>query len=238
MAKIRPLSEFLEYLVSLPTDENGGAKVPKLLDLSDELEISVSSLREQLEVAKALGVVDVRPKKGIRRMSYTFTPIVRLSLAYAIAENRNSFDAFADLRNHIEAAYWHEAVTCLQPEDHQMLRGLIAQAWKKLHGQQVQIPHEEHRRLHLGIFRRLDNSFVLGLLEGYWEAYEAVGLNLYADYAYLEQVWRYHERMVEAIIAGDAEAGYHALVEHKDLLYHRPAAEFSSEPTHPTQLKE
>ena len=67
-----------------------------------------------------------------------------------------------------------------------------------------------------------ENPFVSGILEAYWEAYEAVGLNLYADYSYLEQVWNYHRQMVDSICNGDFDAGYQALVEHKDMLYHRP----------------
>ena len=64
--------------------------------------------------------------------------------------------------------------------------------------------------------------FVLGLLEAYWDAYEAVGLNVFAGgYEYLEEVWQYHQRMVEAICKNDFEAGYEALVKHTDLLYHR-----------------
>jgi DNA-binding GntR family transcriptional regulator len=93
---------------------------------------------------------------------------------------------------------------------------------EKLNGQTIQIPHQEHRQLHLGIYRRLDNPFVLGLLEAYWEAYEAVGLNLYTDIGYLQQVWAYHEEMVQSICDGDFARGYQALIEHKDLLYHRP----------------
>ena len=64
----------------------------------------------------------------------------------------------------------------------------------------------------------------VGTLEAYWEAYEAVGLNLFTDYAYLTEVWTYHQQMVDAIVKGDYEAGYQALVKHKDLLYHRPYA--------------
>jgi DNA-binding GntR family transcriptional regulator len=63
---------------------------------------------------------------------------------------------------------------------------------------------------------------VYGLLEAYWEAYEAVGLDLYADYNYLRQVWNYHQTMVDAICEGDFQRGYQALVEHRDLLLHRP----------------
>jgi DNA-binding FadR family transcriptional regulator len=62
---------------------------------------------------------------------------------------------------------------------------------------------------------------VTGILEAFWDAYEAIGLNLYNDYSYLEQVWQYHERMVEAICKGDLEAGFQALIEHKTFLKNR-----------------
>ena len=68
------------------------------------------------------------------------------------------------------------------------------------------------------------DPFVTGLLEAYWEAYEAEGLNLFADYDYLRQVWYYHQQMVEAICAGNYDQGHQALVAHKDLLFQRPAS--------------
>lgn len=217
-------SDFLRYLASLNLDERTGDRIPSLNDLSSDLGVSVARLREQLEVARALGFVEVRPRTGIRRLPYSFLPAVRQSISYAIEMDRANFDTFSDLRNHIEASYWIEAVEQLEPGDLVVLQELISKAWDKLRNPQVQIPHTEHRKLHLGIFRRLENTFVLGILEAYWEAYEGVGLNLYADYDYLQQVWQYHQNMVEAICAGDYEAGYEALVDHKDLLYHHPVA--------------
>ena len=214
-------SEFFRFLTGDGGDETRPERVPTLQSLSDELGVSVSRLREQLVVARALGFVEVRPRTGIRRLPYTFTPAVRQSLNYAIQIDRKYFDLFSDLRNHVEAAYWHQAVRCLKPKDHQLLQELVARAWKKLQGTPIRIPHREHRELHLTIFRRVDNPFVLGIIEAYWEAYEAVGLNLYADYQYLEEVWRYHQKMVDAICSGDYDVGYEALVDHKDLLYHR-----------------
>jgi DNA-binding FadR family transcriptional regulator len=63
---------------------------------------------------------------------------------------------------------------------------------------------------------------VTGILEAYWEAYEAVGLNVFAgSYEYLQEVWRYHQKMVDAICSGEYDAGYEALIKHTDLLYHR-----------------
>jgi DNA-binding FadR family transcriptional regulator len=69
----------------------------------------------------------------------------------------------------------------------------------------------------------------LGILEAYWEAYEEVGLNLYSDYANLQLVWEYHQKMVDAICRGDYEAGYSALLEHTQLLQYRPLMPVSAE---------
>lgn len=209
---------FLDYLASLPPDENS---LPSLGQLGQVLNISIASLREQLEVARALGLVDVRPRVGIQRLPYQFGPAVELSLRYAISYDPANFHAFADLRKNVELAYWQKAVTSLTDEDKDELQALLQSAWNKLNGNPIQIPHEEHRQLHLTIFRRIDNPFVIGILEGYWTAYQAVGLTQYADLEYLREVWTYHQKIVDSILEGNYEAGYRALQEHTDLITHR-----------------
>jgi DNA-binding FadR family transcriptional regulator len=213
------LSEFLRYLAS---HEEAARGLPTLNELSRELGIGLAALREQLEVARALGLVEVKPRMGTRRREYSFTPAIRQSLGYALALDNDHFRKYAELRKHVESAFWHQAVRKLTEDDKQDLQNLVARAWDKLRGTPVQVPHEEHCLLHLKIFSRLDNPFVTGILEAYWEAYEAVGLNVFAGgYDYLQEVWRYHQKMVEAICTGDFEAGYEALVAHTDLLYQR-----------------
>lgn len=214
------ISEFLRYLATHEEVEDG---LPPLKKLSMELGVSLASLREQLEVARALGLVEVKPRLGTRRRSYSFTPAIRQSLGYALALGNGLFIKYAELRNHVEYAFWHEAVQKLTNEDKQELQNLVAHAWEKLRGNPIQVPHEEHRSLHLKIYSRLENPFVTGILEAYWEAYEAVGLNVFAgDYEYLKEVWQYHQKMVEAICDGSFEIGYQMLVTHTDLLHHRP----------------
>ena len=214
------ISEFLRYLAAHEEADNN---LPSLSDLSRELGVSLASLREQLEVARALGLVEVRPRLGTRRRVYSFTPAIRQSLGYALALNDEHFRKYSDLRNHVEFAFWHEAVEKLTDEDREELQTLITRAWEKLRRNPIQVPHEEHRNLHLKIYSRLENPFVTGILEAYWEAYEAVGLNVFAGgYDYLQEVWRYHQEMVEAICNSNHQAGYEALVKHTDLLYHRP----------------
>ena len=183
----------------------------------------MASLREQLEVARALGLVEVRPRLGTRRRVYSFTPAIRQSLGYALALDDTHFRKYSELRNHVESAFWYEAVEKLTNDDKEELQALVTRAWEKLRRDPIQVPHEEHRNLHLKIFSRLENPFVTGILEAYWEAYEAVGLNVFAGgYDYLQEVWRYHQEMVESICSRNYEAGHEALVKHTDLLYHRP----------------
>ena len=217
---MEPLSDFIRYLAR--NNDDNHSELPSLNVLSQELGASVASVREQLEVARVLGWVEVKPRTGIRRLPYSFYPTVRHSLLYAVQLDQNHFHEFAELRNHLEAAYWLEAVKQLTSEDKDKLCGLISLAKEKLERNPVQIPHREHRKLHLTIYSRLNNTFVTGIFESYWDLYEKQGLDVYANYEYLKKTWDYHERMVEAICSEKFQAGFDALIAHKDLLFQRP----------------
>ncbi len=221
-------SDFLRYIIS--HNYRPGDRIPALNELSEEMGISVGKLREQMEVARSLGLVGVRPRTGIRLEAYDFLPAVRFSLLFALAIEPKQFASFGALRNHVEAAFWPEAVALLTEQDKKDLQDLMRAAWAKLNGPNIQIPHLEHRELHLTIFRRLNNPFVQGILEAYWEAYEAVELNLFSDYEYLREVWTYHQRIVDSIIEGQPETGRALLIEHANLLRHRVAPQAQPKP--------
>jgi DNA-binding FadR family transcriptional regulator len=213
------LSAFMSYLAQEMA--KGNESLPSLNDLSELLGVSVSTLREELQVARALGMVEVRPRTGIKCLPYDFKPAVTTSLAYAVSVDRQMFRQFSDLRNHIEASYWYQAVSSLTPDDVVELQEIVRTAIQKLNAEPIQIPHLEHRFLHLVIYRRLDNPFVHGILESYWDIYEAVGLSIYEDRKYLDRVWTYHQQMVDAIAHHDFLSGYQALIAHMDLLFQR-----------------
>ena len=213
-------SDFLNYIVNHQLKP--GDQLPALTELSRELDINIGKLREQLEVARALGVVEVRTRTGIRVKEYEFLPAIRLSLLYALAMDKSQFQAFTELRNHIEASFWVEASAQLTSDDKADLRYLVDAALAKLNSPTfIQIPHAEHRQFHLKIFSHLDNPFVTGLLEAYWEAYEAVELDTYADLHYWQEAWTYHEKILNYIDQGNYDAARVAFIEHTQLLRHR-----------------
>lgn len=213
------LSEFLTYLADFHLSDR--TDFPALSDLSKELGISVSSIREQLQVARSLGLVDVKPRTGIKLQPYSFTPAITQSLAFAVEIDRSLFDSYSDLRNHIEMSYWYMAVSRLTSDDIDYLNFLVTSANNKLFSNPIQLPHNEHREFHLKIYSRLENPFVTGILESFWQVYEAIGLSVYEDKNYLEKVWTYHQQMVEYIAAGDFAGGYNALITHMDLIHTR-----------------
>jgi len=218
MAQVPPTSELIRYLAQQARQHPDDPELPSLNELSDLLATSVPKLREQLEVAKSMGLVEVRPRTGIKRLPYSFDKAVWRSLDYIINVDHHQFYKFAQLRVHMEIAYWYEAVAELTDDDKVNLQELVRKANNKLKGSPIQIPHAEHRALHLNIYRRLDNPFVIGILEAYWEAYESVGLGFLNDLKYLKEVWIYHGKMVDSVCSGDFESGYQALIEHTDLL--------------------
>jgi DNA-binding FadR family transcriptional regulator len=209
-------SEFIQYIASLPDDGDG--RIPPLNELSQMLGISVATLREQLEVARTLGVVDVKPRAGIHKLEYSFRPAVMTSLTYALSSESAPFAQYASLRKHIEASYFIEAVQALLPEDKRNLEIIVARAEDKLRRRPVVIPTGEHREFHLVIYKRLNNKFVMGLLEAYWDLYKAVGFEIYPDMEYVNRIWQYHRKTINLIKDRQYEQAYQSLMEHMELI--------------------
>ncbi|HAY85981.1 MAG TPA: hypothetical protein DCY42_14030 [Chloroflexi bacterium] len=211
--------DLLEYLSNQNHNHNGGnCEIPSLKELSDMQGVSIAKLREQLSVARSYGFVEVQPKTGIKMLPYSFAPAVKKSLSFALSLDRTYFDDFSKLRRIIEANFWFEAVARLDEKDLSYLQELVDQAWKKLESSPPRLPHQEHRDLHLTMYGKIENVFVLGLMEAYWDAYEEVGLNRYTELAHLKNVWNYHRKIVDALCRGKVDEGYRLLLEHMDLL--------------------
>ncbi len=210
------LSDLLKYLASIPEDEN--QRIPSLADLSRQLGVSIATLREQLEVARIMGIVQIKPKAGIHKNRYQLRPVLKASLAYGVEVNPKIFWQVADLRKHLEATYFIEAVQLLSTADKEDLTQLVKKAQKKLRSIPSQLPNQEHREFHLTIYRRLSNQLVCEILETYWDLYRLTGMDVYRDINYVDRVWQYHARIVDQIKSGNYEQGLQILLEHMDLI--------------------
>ena len=199
--------EGLIYIIPVLLDN---CEVPKRLKRWQWLDFSVTNKEESFQ--RLVASLTARAKN----LDISFFPEFALSLTQSV------FQEYSELRNHIEAAFFYEACKLLTEEDKGQLKMLVHDAWKKVNRVPFEVPHDEHRKLHLLDFSKLQNTLVTNILIGFWDAYEAAGLNSYAgSIDYLEEVWNYHQRMVEAICEGRIEIGYEMFVRHTDLLYFR-----------------
>jgi DNA-binding FadR family transcriptional regulator len=192
--------------------------LPSIPEIGRQLGISTSALREQLEVARQLGVVEVRPKTGMSLRDFTLTPSLMLGLTYSQKVDPLTFEQLSDLRKNLESAYWPEAAPLLSRDEIAKLESLVLQSNQKIAGSPIQVPKEEHRDFHLGIFQHLENHFVFSILESYWTLYQTSDLNIYMDQAYLELVWNFHQKIVDCLKARDFAKGHEALLNHMDLV--------------------
>ncbi len=230
-------SDILQYIVDkgfMPGDQ-----LPTIQDISEELGVSVAKTRESLEVARALGIVEIKPGRGTRVAEYSFEPAVRLSVLYSIGmgTTRHFFKYVRQMRNAIEVSFWAEATRKLEKKDIDDLQQVVDDAFAKLEKSPIQVPALEHRAFHLGMFSRLGNPFTEGFLKAYWEAHDAFGLNMYAEIDYHKRVWDYHDRILDTIRQGDTETGRKLLIEHFNLVRHQEDLERTGHPEVPTDLE-
>ncbi len=214
------LSEFLKYIAEKYS--LGEERIPALSQLSKELSVSVASIREQLEVARTLGFVEVKPKTGIRWLPYNFTPSLLLSVTYAITISVDFFDHFRDLRNHLESAYFLEAVSKLTANEVQQLNEILLRAENKIMQNPPQLPHVEHREFHATIFSKISNPFVQSIFSVYWDAYENQGYAIINDLDYLKRVWHFHRLVYEGIKSTNINQALRDFMEHKNLIIRSP----------------
>ncbi len=227
MTDLNLVSDILDYIVRHQLQP--GDRLPTIPELSQELEVSVSKVREELAVARSLGLVQIKPRTGTQIQPYDFGPAASLSVIYALGLNQKHFYDFARLRTSVELGFWYDAVSRLAACEITELRALVDAALAKLNHSPIEVPFQEHRQLHLTFFKHIENPFVQGILEAYWDAYKAFGLALFAELSYHREVWDYHARMVECVAQGDFDGGYRALRKHMTLLRYRPEENGQSE---------
>ena len=212
-------SAFIEYLLAFAQD--GKTNIPPIKQIGQELGLSTPCVREQMELARNLGIIEVQPRKGISLMPYDFSSAVVKSLYYAIKSDIDYYHQYSELRNQLEKSFFVESAKMLDNLDIFTINSIVQRAIDKLNSNQIQIPHQEHRSFHLQIYCKLENVFVKGLLKSYWDMYELVGLDLFTDLSYLEKVWDYHGRIIMMIESGEYKKAYQLLEEHINLIYKR-----------------
>ncbi len=219
-----PKQPLLDYLINAQRNKSA---IPSIPEISRDLGISTASTREQLEVARSLGFVRVKPKVGIQPLSFSLRQPLMLGMQYGMKLDPSLFESFLNLRKHLEVAYWYEAVSLLTKQEITKLHSIVDAAYKKIRMVPVQLPEEEHQDFHLLIYSRLENPVVMSILETYWDLYRQSDYSYYINQDYLETVWSFHQQMVEALASREFDKGFEVMKNHLELVQQRKKAELN-----------
>lgn len=210
----------IQYILRL-SGADGNAKLPPMDELADQLGVSRGKVREDLLVAQAFGLVEMRPGDGTYVRRPEFYDILRPIVLYSVKQDKHNLDYLQSMRAELEIAFWEPAVSALTESEVAELFALCDAAETKLHAPQIEVPQTEHRRLHVLLFSHLENPFVRAVLRVYWDAYEVAGLHRYFALDYHLRVWSLHRAIVQSIVDRDYERGRRLLREHFHLLHDR-----------------
>lgn len=215
----------LTLLSYLASNAKEGNSIPSIAQISSDLGLSISSVREQLEVARQLELVEVKTKTGIQTATFSAAPSICLAFRYGLELQPEMIWDLLSVRQHLELSYWQEAVVNLTKKDVDHLVEIVDSAFKKIDSHPVIIPVEEHKEFHLAIYRPLNNNFLISILESYWQISEESGKSVLTDKTDLLNIWTYHRKIQQAIAIKEYDLGYQALMTHFEILKVQKKAE-------------
>jgi DNA-binding FadR family transcriptional regulator len=187
-----------------------GDALPPETHLARDLGISRNSVREAVKALESLGVLEVRPGKGLYVRSFSLDPILD-NLAYSILSDRNSIEELMEVRRYLEVSLLPRAIPALTPDKLAALRRLVqGMAEKAARGKAFP---EEDRLFHRTLAEATGNTLLVKLLDVFWTVFSRLRDTSITVNPAPEHTRRTHARVLEAIEAHDVPAAQAAMVE-------------------------
>ncbi|HNS52756.1 MAG TPA: FadR/GntR family transcriptional regulator [Anaerolineae bacterium] len=185
-----------------------GDRLPSERDLSLQLGVSRTAVREAIRALEEKGLVEVRQGSG----TFVRSPApdsVSASLALYLHTNVARYLQLMDLRSILEPEIASRLAQSVEPEDLARLQGRIL----RMH-QLLDSPKEyaaEDAAFHMDFYRAANNEVLLMIMQPVMDLLEEAMSVSFREPGSSESSLTLHEKMVEQIAAGDA-AGARATV--------------------------
>ncbi|WP_327579022.1 FadR/GntR family transcriptional regulator [Streptomyces sp. NBC_00145] len=190
-----------------------GDRLPSERDLADTWRVSRATVREALRELELRGLLDRRPGRGT-----TVTDIARPSLQDWQLGDMNSatrlIHEVMDLRSAVEPPVAARAAVRATPTDLQHLSDLLAEAERALNREALQQVIQLDNEFHLALAQAAHNPMLIQLLETTNQWVELSRDPAYQSAERLVTSLRAHGRILEAVLAQDADVASQAMSEH------------------------
>lgn len=189
---------------------SAGDALPGEMELARQLGVSRNSVREAIRALESLGVLEVRRGRGVFVRAFTFEPLLE-GLAYGLLFELREVEELLELRYVLETSMLERAMASLTADGLADVREIVARMEEK--AARNESLEAEDKQFHALMFQGIENQTFLRLLDIFWMAYRKASTHLAPD-VHLEQTWKDHLAILEAVEAGDVDRARQALEDH------------------------
>lgn len=182
----------------------GGDPLPSEAVLCQELGMSRASLREGLKSLESLGIIRTRHGEGVFVAHFSFDPILH-NLPYSIAAQGSSLRELLQVRCALEVGMISQVVANIGPSDIDELSDLAQQMLQC--SERGESFAELDRAFHATLFRCLDNTFLLSLVDLFWQVFNRLSDRLPVPDAVAQRATAQdHLAVARMVQSGDVQA--------------------------------
>jgi GntR family transcriptional repressor for pyruvate dehydrogenase complex len=201
--------EIVRYMVANSLQE--GDPLPSERDMCDRLGVSRTPLREALRALQMLGVITVRPGKGIYVGKIDVRSVVRY-LSLELEEDRESLVDLLEVRETLEMMAMRLAVHKLTEQHLDSLRASLEAAERKF--AEGLNPADEDVDFHQTIFAASENKVLLRLFDALAQPLMTLRVRYFSGSRRGELALRRHREIYEALAGGHLDRAIERMQTH------------------------
>jgi DNA-binding FadR family transcriptional regulator len=188
-----------------------GDPLPAEGELSAQLGVSRTSVREAIKALESVGMLEVRRGSGVFVRAFSLEPLLE-NLSYGMLSELRELDELLEVRRALEVGMISGAMAAITPEDIAALREIVAKMRERAGRGEPFL--EEDRRFHQVLFASLGNHTLQRLLDIFWLTFRQAARHVdIADDEPLRTA-QAHADILDALEAADREQAQRALDAH------------------------
>lgn len=194
-----------------------GDPLPSEGEIANQLTASRNAIREAVKTLQALGIVETRHGQGTFVGDFSLNALVAgLTFRIRMAANQDlrTVRELLEIRQMLECGLIARLTDFVTKTHLAELRTLVDKMEEL--AERGEIFLEEDRAFHELLYRPLDNSLVIQLLQAFWEIYHIVEPELPLEKKLPDGTVMGHRRIIEALEVGDKNAATTAMIAHFD----------------------
>jgi len=188
-----------------------GNRLPSESELSSELGVSRTAIREGLKSLEAVGVINAQQGKG-RFVSKFDSGAIADNLAFSLILDRPSLQEVLEIRKALETRFLSQAAELLVEDDFEALGQLVRRMSLKVKEPATFL--QEDMEFHRILFRKLNNRVLLNILEIFWKLFGQVEEGTEHTVEQLTEAVNQHKAIVAALRRGKVSRVEQLLEEH------------------------